>query len=460
VVTYTPAADFFGTEVFTYTVTDGNGGYATATVTVTVQNENDPPTADDDAFDVAEDSVDNPLDVLEGDDDVDGDVLSIDAVGATDQGGTALNGGTVVTYTPAANFHGTEVFTYTVTDGNGGFATATVTVTVQSRNDPPTADDDAYVTPFEVALSVTEAMGVLSNDGDVDGDVLTAGAATGPIHGALDLHPDGSFVYTPTAGFFGVDAFAYQANDGLVDSNVATATITVLAPTEVDLALSKTVDEALPGEGEQTVYTLRVTNNGLIAATGVNVSDTLPVGVSYADHDGGGTLVGGMWTVGVLDPGASSTLRITATVDMGTAGTTITNTASIAAVDQADPFPNNDTAAAAIRVNSAPTISDIPDQRIHVGETLGPLDFSIGDAETDPDNLSVWASSLNTALVPTQSIVLSGDGASRSVSVSPAAGQTGTATLTVTVSDGKLSAADSFVLAVEWYTMFLPFSKR
>jgi uncharacterized repeat protein (TIGR01451 family) len=460
VVTYTPATDFFGTEVFTYSVADGNGGYATATVTVTVQNENDPPTADDDAFDVTEDSVDNPLDVLSGDDDVDGDVLSIDAVGATDQGGTALNGGTVVTYTPAADFFGTEVFTYTVTDGNGGYATATVTVNVQNENDPPTADDDAYVTPFEVALVVTDAMGVLSNDGDVDGDVLTAGTAIGPSHGALDLRPDGSFVYTPTAGFFGVDAFAYQANDGLVDSNVATATITVLAPTEVDLALRKTVDEALPGEEDQIVYTLRVTNNGLIAATGVNVSDTLPVGVSYADHGGTGTLVGGMWMVGVVDSGATSTLRITATVDMGTAGTTITNTASIAAADQPDPFPSNDTAEAVIRVNSAPTISDIPDQTIHVGQTLGPLYFNVGDAETDPDNLSVWASSLNTTLVPTDAIVLSGSGTSRSLSVSPVAGQTGSATITITVSDDQLSAADSFVLAVKWYTMFLPFAKR
>jgi uncharacterized repeat protein (TIGR01451 family) len=422
--------------------------------------QNAPPQADDDPLAVQEDSIDNALDVLDGDSDANGDVLSVDAVGATDQGGTALNGGTVVTYTPAADFFGSEVFTYTVTDGNGGYATATVTVTVQNENDPPTADDDAYVTPFEVSLVVTTALGVLNNDADLDGDVLTAGVALGPSHGALDLRPDGSFVYTPTGQFFGVDAFTYYANDGLVGSNVATASITVLAPTEVDLALDKAVDEEVPGEGDQIVYTLRVANDGLITATGVAVRDTLPVGVSYVGDDGGGTLVGGMWTVGAVDPGASSTLRITATVDIGTGGTTITNTASIAVADQPDPFPNNDTAEAMIRVNSAPTISDIPDQQLHIGETLGPLGFSVGDLETDPVNLLVWASSLNATLVPTESIMLSGSGTSRSVSVSPATGQTGTATIRITVSDGKLSTADSFVLAVEWYTMFLPFAKR
>ena len=460
VVTYTPASDFFGAEVFTYTVSDGNGGYATATVTVTVQNQNDPPTADDDTFDVDEDSVDNALGVLVGDDDVDGDMLSIDAVGATDQGGTALNGGSVVTYTPASNFHGAEVFTYTVSDGNGGYATATVTVTVRNRNDPPSADDDAYATPFETALVVLTATGVLTNDLDLDGDLLTATLGLGPSHGSLDLHPDGSFTYTPTATFFGTDAFTYHANDGLVDSNVATATITVLAPTEVDLALSKDVNEAVPGEGETIVYSLRVSNNGLITASGVAVSESLPAGVTFVGDDSGGTLVGGMWNVGSLSAGASATLHITATVNVGTGGTTITNTASIAAVDQNDPFPNNDSADAVIQVNSAPTISDIPDQRIHIGTALGPLGFTIGDHETDADNLWLWASSSNTTLVPTSAVVLGGSGTSRNVSISPTVGQTGTATIRITVSDGDLSAADNFDFTVEWYTMYLPFAKR
>jgi hypothetical protein len=130
-VLYTPAPDFFGTDVFTYTVADGQGGFDTATVTVTVTNVNDPPVADDDAFTVNENSTANALDVLAGDDDVDGDTLTVHAVGDPAHG-TAVDNDTHILYTPAPGFTGTDVFTYTVADGQGSFDTATVTVTVVS----------------------------------------------------------------------------------------------------------------------------------------------------------------------------------------------------------------------------------------------------------------------------------------------------------------------------------------
>jgi len=106
-------------------------------VDVTVTCVQDAPVAEDDTFTVDDDSSDNVLDVLDNDDDVDGDALSIAIVGAPDQGGEAINGGDVISYTHVAGFLGTEVFTYTVDDGNGGYDTATVTVTVANINDPP-----------------------------------------------------------------------------------------------------------------------------------------------------------------------------------------------------------------------------------------------------------------------------------------------------------------------------------
>src|SRR5207302_1728495 len=71
------------------------------------------------------------------------------------------------------------------------------------------------------------APGVLANDTDPDGDALTAVLATSPAHGALTLNADGSFTYTPSAGFSGSDSFTYQAYDGFLTSNAATATIGV-----------------------------------------------------------------------------------------------------------------------------------------------------------------------------------------------------------------------------------------
>jgi len=70
---------------------------------------------------------------------------------------------------------------------------------------------------------------VLQNDTDADGDVLTAVLAGGPSSGTVSLNSDGSFTYSPNAGFTGNDSFTYKANDGKTDSNTATVTITVSA---------------------------------------------------------------------------------------------------------------------------------------------------------------------------------------------------------------------------------------
>ena len=79
----------------------------------------------------------------------------------------------------------------------------------------------------EATVLETSPAGVLHNDHDPDGDPLTAILLDGPAHGSLDFHDDGTFEYVPQEGFVGVDTFTYAANDGLADSNVATATICV-----------------------------------------------------------------------------------------------------------------------------------------------------------------------------------------------------------------------------------------
>lgn len=92
----------------------------------------------------------------------------------------------------------------------------------------PVAVDDAYSTNQDTPLEVP-APGVLVNDTDPDpGAGLTAVPLTQPAHGALSFNPDGSFTYTPNSGYSGNDSFTYQANDGYYDSNIATATITIV----------------------------------------------------------------------------------------------------------------------------------------------------------------------------------------------------------------------------------------
>ena len=93
-------------------------------------------------------------------------------------------------------------------------------------NTAPVANSDPYNTPYETQLVVV-APGVLGNDDDAEGDALTAALISGPSNGSLALNTDGGFSYTPTAGFSGDDSFIYVANDGNVDSNEATVTLTV-----------------------------------------------------------------------------------------------------------------------------------------------------------------------------------------------------------------------------------------
>ncbi len=93
-------------------------------------------------------------------------------------------------------------------------------------NRPPQATGDSYSTPVDAPLSVA-APGVLGNDSDPDGDFLTADLTGDVLHGSLTLHPDGSFDYSPVAGYEGPDSFSYVANDGLLDSSPATVNISV-----------------------------------------------------------------------------------------------------------------------------------------------------------------------------------------------------------------------------------------
>src|SRR5205814_5784119 len=116
-------------------------------------------------------------------------------------------------------------------------AAATVTITVNSQNDAPLALDDTYTVNEDTTLSVS-APGVLANDSDVEADPLSAVLVSSPAHGALTLNSDGSFSYTPAADYNGSDSFTYKANDGNLDSAVATVSITVTPVNDAPLAVS------------------------------------------------------------------------------------------------------------------------------------------------------------------------------------------------------------------------------
>lgn len=151
---------------------------------------------------------------------------------AAEAGSVALAADGSFVYTPAADFNGSAQFTYRKANGSQVSAPATVTITVNPMPDAPVAVADAYDVLPDTALNVA-GPGVLDNDTDVDGDALTAVPLTDlatPAGGVVTLLADGSFTYTPLAGYIGGDSFAYQATDGVNVSAPATVTLTVAVP--------------------------------------------------------------------------------------------------------------------------------------------------------------------------------------------------------------------------------------
>jgi VCBS repeat-containing protein len=234
----TPCADSF-----TYQADDGQDVSNEATVTITVNAVNDVPTAVDDIYVTALNTQLNVTapGVLGNDFDAEGDTYTLDTnlvSGPAAGNSVVLNADGSFTYTPDALFSGTDAFQYRICEDlldEATCGTGTVTINV-GVNTAPVALDDAGTAEQTTATQTTPATGnVLDNDSDADNIAptapnagLTAVPVTGPANGTLTLDPDGSYTYTPTLNFVGTDSFTYVANDGLVDSNVATVTITVI----------------------------------------------------------------------------------------------------------------------------------------------------------------------------------------------------------------------------------------
>ncbi len=239
-ITYTPDADFFGSDSFSYTVTDGNGRTDTATLTIEVLEVNAPPVATDDVASVDEDSS-VVIALLSNDTDGNGDALFVSNIGPAANGLVVDNGDGTVTYTPDADFNGTDNFAYTISDGRGGSDTAVVTVSVNPVNDGPTAGDDSASTAENAAVTIA----VLANDNDTDGGTLTVtevngvaaqvGVAVTLSSGAIvTLLTDGTFDYDPSGAFDSLeegqtdtDSFTYTVSDGQGGVDVATVTIAI-----------------------------------------------------------------------------------------------------------------------------------------------------------------------------------------------------------------------------------------
>lgn len=226
-LTYTPNADFNGTDSFTFEAADGSAS-GSAVIEITVTPVNDAPTADDQSVSTDEDTV-VPI-ILTGSD-IDGDAISYAVIGTPSHGvlgGTAPN----LTYTPDANYNGTDTFTFEVSDGTEISAPATVSLTVNPVNDTPVADAQTVATNEDNALIIT-----LSGS-DIDGDVLSYTVVADSTHGVLSRTAP-NLTYTPAENYNGTDAFTFEVSDGTASAS-ATVDITISPVNDAPVADSQT----------------------------------------------------------------------------------------------------------------------------------------------------------------------------------------------------------------------------
>ena len=302
----------------------------------------------------------------------------------SDDGGAAYNSGTGLWTIGTLNNGATATLNITATvdvGTSGSTITNTITVVSADQSDSNTTADD----PSEDIVVGNDADLVTGktvdngtpNEGDTIIYTLTLtnnGPAQATNLSITDLLPagvtyvsdDGGAAYNSGTGLWTIGTLNNGATATLnitatVDVGTSGSTITntitvvsadqtdsnttaddpsedIVVGNDADLVTGKTVDNGTPNEGDTIIYTLTLTNNGPAQATNLSITDLLPAGVTYVSDDGAGAYYSGtgLWTIGTLNNGATATLNITATVDVGTSGSTITNTITVVSADQTD----------------------------------------------------------------------------------------------------------------------------
>lgn len=217
---YTPALNYVGTDSFMFAVTDGAATSPAVAFNITIKPVNDAPVAQAAAFTIAEDSGPHSGTLTAIDPESD-PVASFAAATPPSKGTLSVLANGSYTYTPALNANGADSFTFVASNAAGTSQPGTVTITITPVQDAPVATGGAFF---------IEEDGTLSDQApatDADGDALTFTQLTPASHGTASLASDGSFVYTPTAAYVGLDSFTFKVNDGTADSGTGTITITV-----------------------------------------------------------------------------------------------------------------------------------------------------------------------------------------------------------------------------------------
>jgi VCBS repeat-containing protein len=407
-------------DSFSYTVKDAQGLVsAPVNVSVSVTGVNDLPVVDTGSanFDVATGAYshstneDTPVSGQVVASDADGNPLSYTAGTSPAHGSVTVNPDGTWTYTPGSNFNGTDVFTVTISDGQGGISTATVNVGVTAVNDAPVANNDSLSTTEDTAVTYTAAQ-LVGNDTDIDSTNLTIASVTAGSGGSVVLNADGTVTFTPNANFNGTADFTYTVTDGVLTSEPATVTVAVSPVNDAPVA---SADSATTAEDTPVIID-------------VLANDT--------DVDGPALSI----KSATVDPAQGSV----SIVDGKLVFTPASNFAGSATITYVSTDGSADSVPTAVTVTVTP-VNDTPtannDSLTAVEDTAvtyAAAQLLGNDTDIDSTNLKIASVTAGNG----GSVVLNANG---TVTFTPNANFTGTADFTYTVTDGELSSAPATV---------------
>jgi len=373
--------------------------------------------------------------------------------------------------------------------GSTGLTNYTLTATTELLNDIIAGDKTSFIlSPVSSTMSMVVHSRTFTNSSTRPQLTITASALPAVTTAATNIRGTKATlngIANANGSPFNV-FFDYGETDSYGSSIAAT-------PSSVSGSANTSVTATLSGLAPSTTYHFRVrVTNGTISHLGEDLTfstlSTPEIAVEQPAAtdltDGVSSIAFGSVAVGqnasrtftVRNFGGSSLTISGITIDNATAGAgfTASNPAqSTLAVDESTTFTvqfapttsgaktaqlhiaSNDADEASFDLtltgsvlNNTPTISDIANLNINPSTTTSAIPFTIGDVETAASSLLVTGTSNNQTLVPNASIVLGGSGTNRTVTITPAAGKTGVATITISVSDGTASVSDTFVLDV------------
>jgi Bacterial Ig domain len=456
-ITFTPVAFGVGTTTIAVTVNDGgaSNNIVSRSFTVTVNGVNQQPT------------LNQPVDVVVNENGGTQTVnLSGISSGATNEFQTltvtatsanpALIPNPTVTYTspnatgsltfaPVAFASGNTTVTVTVNDGgaSNNIISRTFNVTVNPVNQVPTLNALTAVTINENAGVQTVNLLGISSGATNESQTLTVTATStntalipNPTVSYTSPNSTGSLTFAPVTYGFGTSLITVTVNDGGTSNNIASRSflVTVNAVNQqptLDPVLDVTINENAPVQSVGlTGVSSGAPNESQVLSVNASSSNTglIPAPtVTYTSPNSTGSLS--------FKPVTNQfgTAIVTVTVrDSGTSNNLVTRTFNVTVN----------------AVNNPPVVSAITNRVIAVSTSTAAIPFTVSDVETPAGSLTVSASSDDPAIVPVSGIVFGGSGGNRTVTVTPANGQTGVVNITITVSDGTDSSSTTFQLTV------------